>query len=124
MTKIYYNGNRMNTPLNRFKHSMKVLFKRALLIAILVGVVVGVVRLTTNDEVKPIQVNIKSELDRIQEEEVFKKETILRARQVANDRKMEQENLRHKESVKKIESEYESIRIEEIQLVEGGVSLK
>ena len=97
MTKIYYNGNRMNTPLNRFKHSMKVLFKRALLIAILVGVVVGVVRLTTNDEVKPIQVNIKSELDRIQEEEVFKKETILRARQVANDRKMEQDNLRHKE---------------------------
>lgn len=42
MTKIYYNGKRVNTPLNRFKHSMKVLFKRIVLIVITVGVIVGI----------------------------------------------------------------------------------
>lgn len=67
----------------------------------------------------------KSELDKIMEEESFKKITILRARKVANDSKKDIEVERNKQAISAIESEYESIRAEEIALVgKDGLSLK
>ena len=42
MTKIYYNGKRLNTPWNRFKHTVKVIANRILLIVILTSIIVGI----------------------------------------------------------------------------------
>ena len=66
----------------------------------------------------------KSELDKIMEEENFKKETILRARKVANDQKKAVEIERNKKALDLIEAEYESIRAEELLLVGPSSSLK
>jgi len=68
----------------------------------------------------------KSDLEKIMEEENFKKETVLRARKVANDKKKAVEMERNKKALEAIESEYEAIRASEIELVgkEGATSLK
>jgi len=74
------------------------------------------------------------ELDRIMNEENFKKETLLRARKVASDSKMSQENIKHEDIINaektrhesvlaQIEAENEAIRAEELALV-GSVNLK
>ena len=67
----------------------------------------------------------KSEIEKIMEEENFKKATILRARKVANDKKKQEEVERNKQVMVNIEKEYEAIRAEELTLVgSADVSLK
>ncbi len=67
----------------------------------------------------------KSEIEKIMEEENFKKATVLRARKVANDKKKDVEIQRNKEVMANIEKEYENIRQEELTLVGGNdTSLK
>lgn len=101
---------------------------------ILVGVVVAVVAVVVflglqkmsevKYEAKPeapqIENKITDELQRIIDEENFKKATILRARVVANDRKKAEEIARNKKAMELIETEYETIRQAELLLV--GVS--
>lgn len=73
---------------------------------------------------EPEQVEVKSkitdELQRIIDEENFKKETLLRARLVANDRKKAEEIARNKKAMEVIEAEYETIRQAELELVGGS----
>jgi hypothetical protein len=69
------------------------------------------------------KVTTKSDLEKIMEEESFKKATILRARKVANDQKKDIETERNKQAINSIEAEYEAIRAEELALV-GTSSLK
>lgn len=62
MTKIYYNGKRLNTPMNRFKSFMTKLFRLALVILIFTGIVVGLImigRATSNKVVYTKQEVIK-----------------------------------------------------------------
>lgn len=67
----------------------------------------------------------KSEIEKIMDEESFKKATILRARKVANDKKKDAEIQRNKEIMANIEKEYEAIRADELTLVgSADVSLK
>jgi len=67
----------------------------------------------------------KSEIEKIMDEESFKKATILRARKVANDKKKDVEIQRNKEIMANIEKEYEAIRADELTLVgSADVSLK
>lgn len=86
-------------------------------------------------EVTPtVEKTTDNELERIMNEENFRAVTILRARKVASDSKMSQENLKHEDIMKQektrhdsilaqIEAENEAIRAEELALV-GTVNLK
>lgn len=98
------------------------------LIAVLVfGLNLGLTGLKTKEVVEQVKVTkqIDSELQRIMEEENFKKSTILRARKVANDNKKAIEVERNKKALDLIETEYESIRNEELLLTgDKSVSLK
>ena len=76
------------------------------------------------EEVQSIK-QIDNELQKIMDEENFKKATILRARKVANDNKKAIELDRNKKALDLIEAEYESIRNEELLLTgDKDVSLK
>jgi len=67
----------------------------------------------------------KTDLEKIMDEENFKKETFLRARKVANDEKKAIEIERNKQALAVIETEYQAIRTEEVALVGSkDVSLK
>jgi len=81
---------------------------------------VGKVEYNTEPEAPKIENKINDELQRIIDEENFKKETILRARKVANDRKKEEEIERNKKAMAVIEAEYEEIRQAELLLVGGS----
>lgn len=98
------------------------IYKILILVAVLVlsGVFIGKYFNPVEIEEKP---TTKSELERIMEEENFKKTTILRARKVANDQKKAIEIERNKQAITTIEAEYEAIREEELLLV-GTTSLK
>ena len=103
---------------------------------ILVGVVVAIIAIggyaglqklsevkykageTTLPEV--VSNKIDNDLQKIIDEENFKKATILRARVVANDRKKEAEIARNKQAMALIEAEYETIRQAELELVGGS----
>jgi len=85
-------------------------------------------------EPKVIQKTTDNELERIMNEANFKAVTLLRARKVASDSKMSQENAKHEDIVKveetrhdsiiaQIEAENEAIRSEELALV-GKTNLK
>lgn len=78
----------------------------------------------TTDEKGVVVQSSKSELEKIMDEENFKKETILRARKVANDNKKAVEIERNKKALDLIEAEYESIRAEELLLAGTNSSLK
>lgn len=76
------------------------------------------------DNVQKVVQATKSEIEKMMEEESFKKETILRARKVVNDKKKVEEEARHKEQMDKIEAEYEAIRQGELELSGTSVNLK
>jgi hypothetical protein len=108
----------------------KNIMKKNIMIVVVVGLVavggyVGLTKLTeVNYEATPeaprLENKINDELQRIIDEENFKKETILRARKVANDRKKEEEIERNKKAMAVIEAEYEDIRQAELLLVGGS----
>lgn len=107
------------------------LYNLVLLIIIIVviglGLKVGFQKLDTKDVVEQVKVTkqVDNELQRIMDEENFKKATILRARKVANDNKKAIEMERNKKALDLIETEYESIRTEELLLTgDKDVSLK
>jgi len=87
-------------------------------------------QLNTENNIEEVQTTVQvkkvdSELQRIMDEENFKKETILRARKVSNDKKKLVEIERNKKALDVIESEYESIRQEEVLLSgKNSVSLR
>jgi Icc-related predicted phosphoesterase len=83
---------------------------------------VGEVEIINETEAPKVENKINDELQRIIDEENFRKETILRARKVANDRKKEEEIARNKQAMAVIEAEYEAIRQAEIVLVGGSTS--
>lgn len=98
------------------------IYKIILVLVVLGGIVFGLKyafnKLDTKkviDEVQTVK-QVDSELQRIMDEENFKKSTILRARKVANDNKKSIEIERNKKALDIIESEYESIRQEELLL--------
>jgi hypothetical protein len=101
--------------------------KIAIIVIVLVLVIVfggdiflkKVEKTTTLNEAPVVESKITNELQRIIDEENFKKETILRARKVANDRKKEEEIDRNKKAMTIIEAEYEAIRQAELELVGG-----
>lgn len=76
------------------------------------------------DTVQKVVQATNSEIEKMMDEENFKKETILRARKVVNDKKKAEEESRHKEQMDKIEGEYEAIRQGELELVGTSVNLK
>lgn len=93
----------------------------------------------TQDEPETIPVKtdkqVDDELQKIMNEENFKKATVLRARKVASDNKrlqednknksiIEAEKLRHEGIVAEIEKENEAIRTEELLLVGTTANLK
>lgn len=112
----------------------------------IVAIVVGLVYLTYiivaefnavkyhAEEPQVVQKTTDNELEKIMNEENFKKVTILRARKVASDSKMKKENekhesiineekTRHEAILSQIEAENEAIRQEELTLV-GSANLK
>jgi hypothetical protein len=112
---------------------------------VIVSIVVGLVYLTYiiiaefnavkyTAEPKVVQKTTEDELEKIMNEENFKKVTILRARKVASDNKMAEEKQKHEDIMNKektrhdsilaqIEAENEAIRAEELALV-GKVDLQ
>lgn len=113
---------------------------KIILISFIVLIIIGgIVENKMNKEVEVeetpvVQKTTDNELERIMNEENFKAVTILRARKVASDSKMAQENLKHEDIVKQektrhdailsqIEAENEAIRAEELALV-GSANLK
>ena len=93
----------------------------------IIGAKYGFKELNTKDNNEQVKVvkQVDDELQKIMDEENFKKATILRARKVANDNKKTIELERNKKALDLIEAEYESIRNEELLLVgEKDVSLK
>lgn len=80
------------------------------------------------DQAPVVQKTTDNELEKIMNEENFKKATILRARKVASDQKMKEENAKHESIINEektrheailiqIEAENEAIRAEELALV-------
>lgn len=106
--------------------------KKTIMIVVIVAVVFGVgyaisyrmskVEYKAETEVPQIENKITDELQRIIDEENFKKATILRARVVANDRKKSEEIERNKKAIEVIEAEYEAIRQAELLLVGSNTS--
>jgi len=101
--------------------------KKNILVGVVVAIIavggyVGLQKLTevkyeATPEAPQVENKITDELQRIIDEENFKKATILRARVVANDRKKAEEIARNKKAMELIETEYETIRQAEILLV-------
>lgn len=110
----------------------KNIMKKNIMIVVVVGLIavggyIGLTKLTevnykATPETQKVENKINDELQRIIDEENFKKETLLRARKVANDRKKEDEIERNKKAMAVIEAEYEAIRQAEIVLVGGSTS--
>ena len=107
------------------------IYKIILVLVVIVGIWLGLRyingQLNTENVIEEVQTTKKvdSELQRIMDEENFKKETILRARKVANDKKKLTEIERSKKALDVIETEYESIRQEELLLSgKNSVSLR
>lgn len=104
--------------------------KKNIIVVVFVGLIavggyVGLTKLTevnyeATPETQKVENKINDELQRIIDEENFRKETILRARKVANDRKKEEEIDRNKKAMAVIEAEYEAIRQAELLLVGGS----
>lgn len=100
------------------------LYKLIIVIAVIVLVLGFGINNFKSEPSQNVEVtSTKSELEKIMEEENFKKTTILRARKVANDQKKAIEIERNKQAIATIEAEYEAIRAEELLLV-GTTSLK
>lgn len=103
------------------------IMKKNIIVVVVVGLIavggyVGLTKLTevnyeATPETQKVENKINDELQRIIDEENFKKETLLRARKVANDRKKAEEIARNKKAIEVIESEYEAIRQAELLLV-------
>jgi len=102
-------------------------FKKIVFWILMSGIVFGVgyilsmrlseVKYKAEPEAPKIENKINDELQRIIDEENFRKATFLRARVVANDRKKAEEIARNKRAMEAIETEYETIRQEELLLV-------
>lgn len=106
-------------------------------ISIVIGGVVEFNKTIKDDQVTEapvVQKTTENELEKIMNEANFKAVTILRARKVASDSRMSQENIKHEDIVKQektrhdsilaqIEAENEAIRAEELALV-GKVDLQ
>jgi heme/copper-type cytochrome/quinol oxidase subunit 1 len=131
-----YNRNEEGKFANKGKFNIGKFIFYTFLLIIIVGGAVEYVKSNKNKEVASpvVQKTTDNELERIMNEESFRKVTILRARKVASDSKMSQENIKHEEIVKaektrheailaQIEAENEAIRAEELALV-GTPSLK
>lgn len=109
------------------KNNQNIIMKKNILVGVVVVFVIafvffGLQKLTevkyeATPETPKIENKITDELQRIIDEENFKKATILRARVVANDRKKAEEIARNKKAIEVIESEYEAIRQAELLLV-------
>ena len=106
---------------------------KIIFIVLVVGIILGGVSEFTKikyvaEETPVVQKTTENELERIMNEENFKKVTILRARKVASDSKMSKENTKHESIINEektrheailaqIEAENEAIRAEELALV-------
>lgn len=146
--KVMWNGKRLKDVYPHasgwqvFKYRAGKFFRKVLTLSIIIGAIyltyLAVVKFNNLDDQTNsnpvVQKTTENELDKIMNEENFKKVTILRARKVANDSKMSQENIKHEDIVKQekarhesimaqIEAENEAIRAEELSLV-GTMSLK
>ena len=145
--KVMWNGKHLRdvyphaNGLQVFKWKVGKFFRKVFIVAIVVGLVYltyiivaefNAVKYTAEPQV--VQKTTDNELERIMEEKNFKAVTLLRARKVASDSKMSQENLKHEDIVKQektrhdsilaqIEAENEAIRAEELALV-GSANLK
>lgn len=146
--KVMWNGKRLKDVYPHasgwqvFKFKVGKFFRKVLTLAIIIGAIyltyILVMKYNNvnfqSSEPQVVQKTTENELEKIMNEENFKKITILRARKVASDSKMSQENQKHEDIVKtektrhdsilaQIEAENEAIRAEELSLV-GSVSLK
>jgi hypothetical protein len=145
--KVYWNGKHLRDMYPHangwqvFKWKVGKFFRKVFIVAVVVGLVYltyiivaefSTVKYTAEPQV--VQKTTENELEKIMNEENFKKVTILRARKVASDQKMAQEKQKHEEIVNaektrheailsQIEAENEAIRAEELSLV-GTSSLK
>jgi hypothetical protein len=144
---VMWNGKKLRdlyphaTAFQVFKWKVGKFFRKVFIVAIVVGLVYltyiivaefKAVKYTAEPEV--VQKTTDNELEKIMNEANFRAVTILRARKVASDSKMSQENLKHEDIVKQektrhdailaqIEAENEAIRAEELALV-GKTNLK
>ena len=146
--KVMWNGKRLKDVYPHasgwqvFKYKVGKFFRKVLTLSIIIGAIyltyLAVVKFNNVDDQTNsnpvVQKTTENELDKIMNEENFRKVTILRARKVASDSKMIQENAKHEDIVKtekarhdsilsQIEAENEAIRAEELSLV-GTMSLK
>lgn len=145
---VMWNGKKMcqiyphATTWEVIKFKVGKFFRKAFIVVVVVGlvylayIIVAEFNVLKYQAVESpvVQKTTDNELERIMNEENFKKVTILRARKVASDSKMAQENIKHEDIVKtektrhdailsQIEAENEAIRAEELALV-GTSSLK
>lgn len=146
--KVFWNGKRLKdiyphaTWWQVFKYRVRKFFRKVFITAIILGAIyLTYIIIAEFNKVKyqanespVVQKDANDELERIMNEENFKKVTILRARKVASDSKMAQENKKHEDIVNQektrheavltqIEAENEAIRAEELALI-GTTSLK
>ena len=146
--KVYWNGKRLRdvyphaTGWQVFKWKVGKFFRKVFIVAVVVGlvyltfIIVGEFNAVkyVADQTPVVQKTTDNELEKIMNEENFKKATILRARKVASDQKMKAENAKHESIINEektrheailaqIEAENEAIRAEELSLV-GTSSLK
>jgi len=145
---VMWNGKKLReiyphaTPFQVFKWKMKKFFRKVVILAIISAVLYTGYRILNEfNSIKyvatttpVVQKATDNELEKIMNEENFKKITILRARKVASDQKLaseteknkaiiEAEKTRHEAIIAQIEAENEAIRAEELQLV-GTSSLR
>lgn len=145
--KVMWNGKHLRdiyphaTSFQVFKWKVGKFFRKAILTAIVLGIIyLGFYLFNEFNatkyvaDINVVQKTTDNELERIMNEENFKAITILRARKVASDQKMaleieknkailEAEKARHDSILAQIEAENEAIRAEELTLV-GSPSLK
>ncbi len=100
------------------KNKLKVLviFLVIVVVSILIGKIGIDQHLLSRNKVVIVKDKINSNLEKIINEDNFRKSTILRARKIFNDRKKNREIARNKQAMKVIEVEYQSIRKGEIDL--------
>lgn len=114
--------------IKRFIRKVIILTIFAGMIALIIFIVIQFRNASTvdinSDSSPKVEQATDNELESIMNEESFKKITILRARKVSNDNKKNIEEARHETTMNSIESEYESIRAEELALVGNTTSLK
>lgn len=125
-----------------FKWKVGKFFRKVFITAIILGVIyLAYIIFAEFNKIKyqavetpVVQKSTDDELEKIMNEANFKAITLLRARKVASDSKMSQENIKHESIINEektrheailaqIEAENEAIRAEEIALV-GSPSLK